>query len=468
MNHPTKKHKVAQIKKHKDALFDESGDISLNKILSSEACQTIISECREFRDRIYTPIKTIFMFVKQVLNPDKSCRNAVSGAVTEQICVGEEAASINTGQYCKARKRLPDETLHALVCETGNSSVSGAQNRLKWHGRSVKLVDGTTVTMSDTTANQQKFPQHGNQTEGAGFPIARLVAVMSLEVGTVIDYAFAAHKGKGTGEHSLFREIIDCIKWDDILLGDCYYPSFFLIADLQRRGADGIFHGQAQRHYDFRRGTSLGNKEHIVEWGKPVKPKWMNQEIYDSLPRKIKVREFKVNGKIYITTILDHKKHNKKEIAKLYKLRWQVEINLCSIKSVLNMDYLSCKTPGMVRKEIAAHMLGYNIIRIIMAEACSYHQAIPNKISFKGTVQLLNQFMPRFSSVKTSERVNTYRVLLSMIISNKVGNRPGRVEPRAVKRRRKPFPALNNKRKTEQDKILKKQKRRHQLDAACA
>lgn len=227
MDNSTKKNKISQIKKHKNALLDKNGEISLNNMLSSDACQTIIHESREFRDRIYTPIKTIFMFVKQVLSPDKSCRNAVANEAVEQMCTGGESPSVNTGPYSKARKRLPGETLHELVRETGGSAVSKAQESLKWRGRSVKLVDGTTVTMADTEANQQKFPQHGNQKEGSGFPMARLVAVMSLEVGTVIDYAFAAYKGKGTGEHSLFREIMDCIKEEDILLGDCYYPSFF-------------------------------------------------------------------------------------------------------------------------------------------------------------------------------------------------------------------------------------------------
>lgn len=468
MDNTTKKNKIAQIRKHKENLLDENDDISLTTILSSETCQTIISECRDFRNRIYTPIKTIFMFVKQVLNPDKSCRNAVAGAAIEQLCANDEISSTNTGQYCKARKRLPEGTLHDLVCETGNSSVTKAQDSLKWHGRTVKLVDGTTITMADTPENQQAFPQHGNQKEGAGYPLARLVAVMSLEVGTVIDYAAAAYKGKGTGEHSLFREIVDSINEGDILLGDCYYPSFFMIAELQSRGADGVFQGQAQRDYDFRRGLSLGKREHIVEWVKPARPQWMDRETYDSLPNKIHVREFKVNGKIYVTTLLDKKKYHKKEIAELYKLRWQVEINLRSIKSVLNMDHLSCKTPDMVRKEMAAHMLGYNIIRIIMAEACSQYQAIPNQVSFKGTLQLINQFMPQILSVKIERRANTYRQLLSMIVSNKVGNRPGRVEPRAVKRRRKPFPALHNKRKSEREKIIKKQKRQQQIVNACA
>jgi len=322
--------------------------------------------------------------------------------------------------------------------------------------------------MPDTQANQQEFPQHGNQKEGAGFPLARLVAVMSLEVGAVIDYAMAAHKGKGTGEHSLFREIVNSVNEGDILLGDCYYPSFFMIAELQSRGVDGIFQGQAQRSYDFRRGISLGKKEHIVEWIKPARPQWMEQKTYDLLPDKINVREFKVNGKVYVTTLLDKKKFHKKEISELYKLRWQVEINLRSIKSVLNMDHLSCKTPDMVRKEIAAHMLGYNIIRIIMAEACGQHQTFPNQISFKGTLQLINQFMPQILSVKTEKRASIYRQLLSMIVSNKVGNRPGRVEPRAVKRRRKPFPALSNKRENERKKIIKKQRRQQQVVNACA
>jgi len=202
----------------------------------------------------------------------------------------------------------------------------------------------------------------------------------------------------------------------------------------------------------------LGGKEHIVEWEKPTKPKWMDQETYDRYPKKIALREFKVHGKVYVTTLLDYKKHHKKEIAALYKLRWQVEINLRSLKSVLNMDHLLCKTPEMVRKEIAAHMLGYNCMRIIMAEACRLYEAEPNAVSFKGSVQLLNQFMPRFLGVKASKRSDIYRILLSKIVLNTVGDRPGRVEPRVVKRRRKPFPTLNVTRQTERNKILRKRK----------
>jgi len=312
MKNSTQINTISQIKKTKAILRNDADDISLNTILSSDACQTIFSECREFRDRIYTPIKTIFMFVKQVLHPDKSCRNAVAGTVAEQICSDEQAASTNTGPYCKARKRLPEKALHDLVVETGRLASSTASKVWSWHGRAVKLVDGTTITMADTLANQDAFPQHGNQKKGVGFPITRLVAIMSLGVGVVMDYAMAAHKGKGTGEHALLRKLIDCINPEDIVLGGLLLSQFFLIADLKHRGADGIFHGHAHRHYDFRRGISLGEKEHIVKWEKPTKPTWMDQETYDKYPKKIALREFKIHGKVYVTTLLDSKSTIKK------------------------------------------------------------------------------------------------------------------------------------------------------------
>jgi hypothetical protein len=226
MSKADQKKGIKQIKQAKETLLGNS-DISLNTILNSEECQTIINESREYRERYYSPLKTIFMFVKQVLNPDKSCRNAVAGAVAEQISSNEKEMSINTGPYSNARKRLPYETLHELVYKTGNSATLASPEKWKWHGKTIKSLDGTVLTMSDTHENQLEFPQHGNQKKGAGFPIARLVAVMSLNVGTVLDYAVASYKGKGTGEQSLFRELRHCIEKDDILLGDCYYPSFF-------------------------------------------------------------------------------------------------------------------------------------------------------------------------------------------------------------------------------------------------
>jgi hypothetical protein len=221
------KSKLTQIENHKKFLLNGKMDISLTDILSSEKCQQIISECREFRDRIYPPLKTLFMFIKQVLNADKSCKKAVAGSIVEQINAGKKVSSSNTGPYCKARDRLPETMVKALVKEVGSTATQKSSSGWKIYGREAKLVDGSMAMMADTKANQKVYPQHSNQKEGAGFPLARFVVVMSLTVGTVIDYAVEAFKGKGTGEHSLLRSIFDCINEKDILLGDRYYPSFF-------------------------------------------------------------------------------------------------------------------------------------------------------------------------------------------------------------------------------------------------
>ena len=469
MKDSTLKHLSTQIlNREKQQLLDSSDDLSLNKILSSSACQAIINTCREFRERIYTPLKTIVMFIKQILHADKSCRNVVAGELANDVFSDmARQRSTNTGPYCKARSRLPQSTLKALVVETGNMAEKASQSHWRWRDRDVKLVDGTTVTLADSASNQEAFPQHGNQKKGVGFPLARLVVIMSLGVGTVLDYAIAPHKGKGTGEHSLYRQIAGNIQSDDILLGDCYYPSFFFISDLNRRGADGVFQGHCQRRYDFRRGNSLGTKDHLVEWKKPVKPDWMSMKEYNDFPSTLTVREFKVQGKVYVTTLLDDKRYHKKDLAILYKQRWQVEVNLASIKSVLKMDHLVCKSPDMVKKELAAHLLAYNIIRIIIAEACLLHSVMPNAVSFKATLQFLNQFMTHFNQGNKAGR-HSYEVLLSTIVKHKVSNRPGRSEPRRVKRRKKSFALLKNPRQDEIKRLQKKRAKYCQLDHLTA
>lgn len=461
-------HKVvyAQIEKHKQGLLNGKGEISLTAILESEKFQTIISTCREFRDRIYNPLVTLLIFIKQVLCPDKSCKQAVVNYISEEIGAGnEKPISTNTGPYCKARERLPEGIVRELVNETASAAIKKVSKCWQVYGREVKAVDGTTVKMADTAANQQAYPQHGNQKQGAGFPIARLLIVVSLTVGTVIDYAVGAHKGKGTGEQSLFRSIHDCIEKDDILLGDRYYPSFFLMARLNKIEADGIFRGQSQRYYDFRKGEKLGKNDHIVSWTKPQKPNWMSQNEYDAYPNKIRIREFRVAGIVYVTTFLDPKKYNKKELVKIYKLRWHIEINIDSIKTVMNMDMLSCKTPEMVMKEIGIHFLAYNIIRIIMAEACQKNLGNPSGISFKGTIQIINSFMPYFQNSSVDRNDILYRKMLALIVKNKIGLRPGRVEPRKIKQRKKPFKTLNKPRKIEQEKIIRKIKKRKEKNA---
>ena len=239
------------------------------------------------------------------------------------------------------------------------------------------------------------------------------------------------------------------------------------MCDLKHIGADGIFRGHAQRHYDFRSGIRLGKNDHVVGWIKPSKPEWMTQKQYAAYPAEIQVREFKVNGNVYVTTFVNARKYHKQTLAKIYERRWDVEINLKSIKATMNMDFLSCKTPEMVRKEIGIHFLAYNFIRIIMAEACEKYDAIPSKISFKGAVQQINSFSPYFLSESEEKNKILYAKMLKLIVQNKIGNRPGRIEPRAVKRRPKAFPSLSRPRSVEQNRLMRKIEKRILRNAAA-
>lgn len=448
--------KLSQIEKHKKAAFDGEMEDLLTKFLNSDRCQTILSECREFRERIFTPFKTIITFIKQVLSPDKSCKKAVAGVVVENLNTGTRPISSNTGPYCKGRQRLPVETVRNLVNESGNASIKNAAKEWKPYGRELKVFDGTTVKMPDTKENQAFFLQHTNQKEGAGFPIARLLVVMSLTVGTIIDYSLGPCKGKGTGEHSLLRNIFGCIHKEDIVLGDRYFPSFFVLTELKKIGADGIFHAPSQRNYDFRTGKKLEKNDHVVSWKKPERPDWMDKKSYDACPTAIEIREFKISGKIYITTLLDNKKYSKKELSTIYRRRWDIEVTLNSIKTIMGMDMLSCKTPEMIKKEIGVHFLAYNFIRIIMTEACMKHGARPWTVSFKGTIQLLNEFMPYFLNSNEKKNKIMYAELLKLIIKNRIGNRPGRLEPRMVKKRPKYFPVLQRPRIIEKKRLIRK------------
>ena len=168
--------------------------------------------------------------------------------------------------------------------------------------------------------------------------------------------------------------------------------------------------GHVQRHSDFCQGKRLGKKDHITLWKKPRRPDWMSKEAYREYPNTLHIREFKVNGIVYFTTLLEVATYPKQKLYSLYKRRWEIELHLNSIKTIMGMDRVSCKTPEMVRKEISIHLLAYNMIRKLIVEACNKNSALPWKISFKATLQLVNQFNPRLESVGNKKRIVLYRV----------------------------------------------------------
>ena len=419
-------------------------------LTSSELLSEVEAHLPDFRERIYPPTLALSMFLNQVLSADKSCQNAVNQANVGRILNDLSLASSNTGAYCSARKRLPVELIQSLVYATSKLMCDDVDGSWLWRNRHVKLVDGTTVQLPDTKRNQKEFPQHGNQSEGVGSPLARLVAITSLATGAVHDLSIGPYKGKGTGENALFRQISESLEESDILLGDSYYCSYFLIALMINQGVDVLFEQHGARKTDFRKGKRLASRDQLITWSKPARPYWMTKEEYAQYPDTIAVREVKVCKKILVTTLVNKKIAHKKALGELYQMRWHVELDLRNIKTTLGMETLSCKTPEMCRKEVWAFMLAYNLIRFIMAAAAVYAQIEPRYLSFKHTLQVWVAWNRH--QFHSSEKDNREKMIL-MISEITVGKRPGRIEPRAVKKRPKPFPRLKESRDIAREKI---------------
>jgi len=362
---------------------------------------------------VYTPAITVWVFLAQCLSPDHSCREAVARLIAWRVASGQKACSAETGAYCTARDSLPEEACAQLVRDTGRQVDEEAPPEWRWRGRRVLDVDGSTVTMPDTPDNQAKYPQPSSQQRGCGFPIARIVVVFSLAVGTVLDAAIGRYQGKQTGENSLFRTLHGLLQEGDVVLADRYFSGWFDLALLQQRGVDVVVRKHQLRPTDFRTGRRLSQGDHLVCWKKPQRPSWMSQEQYAALPNTLTLREvlvrveqqgFRTKKLVLVTTLLDPTASPTDEIAGLYRRRWQAELHLRSLKIVLQMDHLRCKTPHRVRNEFWMHLLAYNLIRRVMAVAACPAGVEPWTISFKGTLQTLNHLLPLLSSkVSTSD-----------------------------------------------------------------
>lgn len=424
-----------------------------NLITGPELLETLESLLPEYRERKFAPTVTLAMFLGQVLRADSSCRNAVNEAIINRLLQGSEAVSANTGGYCQARARLPIDLVRELARRCAALMNEHTSKGWLWRGRHVKLTDGTTTLMPDTEPNQAQYPQHGSQEPGAGFPIARLVAVMSLANGAVLDLAMGPYQGKGTGEYGLFRELLDCFVDGDVLLADSYYCGYFLIAEMQARGVDVLFEQHGARHTDFRTGQKLGARDHVVTWSKPkARPAWMTPAQYAAYPPSLTLREVKVRKKVLVTSFLNPREVCKREIGKLFLRRWNVELDLRNIKSTLGMERLTCKSPDMCEKEVWVYALAYNLIRSLMAAAAERAGVLPRQLSFKHTVQVWVAWSQRqFLSTAPEDTA----ALLRLIAHVRVGNRPGRMEPRLIKTRPKPFGRLQTTRRRARANIRK-------------
>jgi hypothetical protein len=398
---------------------------------------------------IYTPAVTVWVFLAQCLSADHSCRDAVAQLIAWLLAAGRPACSAETGAYCSARDRLPEEACHQLVRDTGRRVEAQAPASWRWLGHRVLLVDGSTLTMADTPANQAAYPQLASQKPGCGFPIARLVVVFSLAVGTVLEAALGKYTGKQTGENSLWRTLYDLLTDDAVVVADRYFSGWFDLALLLQRRVYSVVRQHQLRATDFRTGQRLGPRDHCVAWDKPQRPAWMSREEYAALPAVLRVREvyvrveqrgFRTRHLVVVTTLLDAERYPAAAIAQLYRRRWQAELHLRSLKIVWQMDHLRCRTPQRVRNEFRMHLVAYNLIREVMALAAFAAGVEPWTLSFKGALQALERLLPLLASRLDLE--TWCDALLEAVATHPVGNRPDRFEPRLRKRRPKPYKHL--------------------------
>src|SRR3954453_1734360 len=434
--------------------FLQDGDLPFTDVLTQEVIEDALSALTGWLDRIFSPLVTLWVFLGQVLDADHSCSAAVARLIAHRLAHGQTPCSSETGAYRQARKRLPESFLADVARQTGRALDARVEERWLWKGRRVYVYDGSSVTMPDTPANQAEYPQPVAQKPGLGFPLARIAAVFSLACGAVVGLGICRYAGKGQSDLGLLRKLLDVFRPGDVMLADRLMCAWTEMVMLKLRGVESVCRWSSHRTADFRRGRRLGAGAHVVVWPKPQKPRTIDREESAALPESLTVREcrvrvaqpgFRTRVLVVATTLLDAKAFTKDDLARLYRARWHAELDLRSLKQVLQMDVLRCKTPELVRKEIWAHVLAYNLIRAVMAQAATRHGIEPRSISFRGAAQTLEAFQPVIAlrgERDAAFRRGLYERVLDAVASHGVGERPDRYEPRRRKRRPKPYDRL--------------------------
>jgi len=432
--------------------FLQDGDLPFTNVLSEDLVERALTALEGFwMERIYSPLVTLWVFLGQVLSADHSCRAAVARLIAHRISRGQSPCSAETGAYCQARKRLTEKFFSDVARQTGQALEANVDAQWLWKRRRVHVYDGSSASMPDTPENQAAYPQPNTQKRGLGFPLARIGVVFSLACGAVLDLGICRYAGKGQSELGMLRTLWNLFLPGDVLLADRLMCTWTEMVMLKQRGVDCVCRLTSHRTADFRRGKRLGAGDHIVKWLKPTKPRSIDRKTYDLLPEFLMIREthvcveqagFRTRSLVVATTLLDAEEFSKDDLAQVYRARWNAELDLRSLKRTMQMDVLRCKTPELVRKEIWTHVLAYNLIRTIMAQAASKHGIEPRSISFKGAIQTLEALQPVIALQGEHDsvcRMKVYQQLLDAIAVHRVADRPDRFEPRLRKRRPKHY-----------------------------
>ena len=430
--------------------FSQSLGLPFKELLPSSVIEQALSELKiRYYRRLFDPIVTLWAFLSQVLDADKSCHNAVSKVIAYLAEIGVEIPSSDTSAYCQARSRLPEKFLENLFSQVGKSLEEKIEIEHLWCGRNVKVIDGSTVSMPDTPDNQKAYPQPSTQASGCGFPIAKIGVIFSLSTGAAIALCIDI---LNTHDIKLARNLDQFLNPLDILLGDRAFCAYADLVSIKNRNCDAVFRKHQARKTTMRKGKIIGSSDKLVTWHKPKKcPQGLSKDEFNALPSTITVREiyyyivvpgFRTERVSLITTLLDTTAYSTLDIVGLYGQRWDVELDLRHLKTTLGMDILRCKTPSMVRKEIYVYLLAYNLLRGLMWSAGTTYTNPPLRLSLQGTRHHLNNFIPELLAATSTKRLKIYRTLLKVIAHKAVPDRPARNEPRVRKRRPKAYPLM--------------------------
>ena len=409
---------------------------------------------------LYSLPVTLKTFLFQCLAQDHSCRTAVATAKDRGWL--PPSASPGTAAYCRARDALAAEGLQRAVEHTAEALGTGVSNEHLWLGRAVHVVDGTGIALPDTEANQDDYPQPSGQKPGCGFPVLRLVAFMSLATGAVSRYSIGTlHEH----EQRLFQDLRAHLSAGEVVLGDRNFGTFATLVLLKRQGAEGVFRRHQARGAGVQNLKRLGKDDHLVRWHiRPHRaPVWLDASV--ELPLTLVVREvtfqvtqpgFRTQSVTLVTTLLDAESYPAEALAELYLRRWRMELWLRDIKITMDMDMLRTKTPARVRAELAMFLVGYNLMRTVMFDTCKVSEVRLEQLSFKSA---LMRFGLWCAGLRRSTRIMAwllgYQAMLSDLARDLNPDRPGRYEPRVVKRRPKPFARMQQPRQVLREQLLR-------------
>lgn len=412
------------------------------------------------RNRVYNKANTFWAFFSQVLDADGGCKEVVLKFQAFLAKSSGKRLCASTSGYCQARKKM-DEILLNNVFKHLSSQLSGAASNSRLQSRRVIVVDGSGLSMPDTEVNQKVWPQQKSQKAGCGFPQASICACFNLENGALLSYELG---NKKSHELPLLRKQHSTFKAGDIFLGDKGFCSYFDQSKFKDMKVDSVITLARRKPVSAASAVKVnGENDLIIEWVRPkhTKKTSYSKDEWSTLPERLQLRQikvtvshagFRVETFYIVTTLLDAELYPANEIADLYFERWDVELFFRDIKTTMGMDILRCKSPDMVKKEILMHLIAYNCIQSLISEATAHSENSVRRISFKGSLQAVRQWsVYLYEDKMTGKNRHQFILLLfDSVTAYVVTPRPGRSEPRAVKRRPKPYQLLT----TTRDKMV--------------